>query len=39
VLSSLSLIANIYFRTVVGDQGMKDMMENLQEKIKHQQEN
>lgn len=39
VLSSLSLIANIYFRTVVGEQGIKEMMENLQEKIKYEQEN
>jgi hypothetical protein len=39
VLSSLTLIANIYFRTVVGEQGIKEMMENLQEKIKYEQEN
>ncbi len=39
VLSSLTLIANIYFYTVVGEQGMKEMMENLQEKIKYEQEN
>ena len=37
VLSSIYLILTVYLYVVVGEQGMKEMMENLQEKAKYQQ--
>ncbi|RTY95205.1 CCC motif membrane protein [Flavobacterium sp. GT3R68] len=36
VLSSIYLLFTVYLYTVVGEEGMKDMLENLQEKIEHQ---
>lgn len=38
VLSALYFMVNIYLYAVVGEQGMKDMMENLKEKMKYEQE-
>lgn len=38
VLSAITLLINIYFYAVIGEEGTKEMMENLIEKIKHQQE-
>jgi M penetrans paralogue family 26 len=37
VLSSLCLIANLYFYIVLGEQGMKDFQQNLIEKMKYEQ--
>jgi len=39
VLSAITLLVNIYFYAVVGEQGMKEFQENLIEKIKYEQEN
>lgn len=38
VLSAIYFMANIYLYAVVGEEGMKDMMENLKEKIEYEQE-
>ncbi len=37
VLSSITLMTNIYFYTVVGEKGTKEMMENLITKMKYEQ--
>ena len=39
VLSAIYLIFNIYLITVLGEKGIKEMQDNLIEKMKHQQEN
>ncbi|HLF53041.1 CCC motif membrane protein [Flavobacterium sp.] len=38
VLSAIYFMVNIYLYVVVGEEGMKDMMENLKEKIEYEQE-
>lgn len=38
VLSAIYFIINIYLYAVIGEQGMKDIMENLKEKMKYEQE-
>ena len=38
VLSAIYFMVNIYLYAVVGEEGMKDMMENLKEKIEYEQE-
>ena len=38
VLSAITLLINIYFYAIIGEEGTKEMMENLIEKMKHQQE-
>jgi len=37
-LSAIYFMVNIYLYAVVGEEGMKDMMENLKEKIEYEQE-
>ncbi|MES2543420.1 MAG: CCC motif membrane protein [Bacteroidota bacterium] len=38
VLSSVYLIATIYIYVAIGEQGMKDMMENWEAKMEHQEQ-
>lgn len=39
ILSTIYLIFTVYLYVFVGEQGMKDMQENLMEKFKYEQEN